>query len=56
VAALVGREIGIEPRLVHGRMGEFSVWVDGKLIVKKGWLKLPPDEQVLKALRDALRL
>jgi hypothetical protein len=37
-------------------MGEFSVWLDGKLVLKKGWIKLPSDEQVLAAVRDALRL
>jgi len=55
VAALLKGEIGIEPQLVQGRMGEFSVWLDGMLIVKKGWLKLPPDERVLKAVRNALQ-
>lgn len=55
MAALLKGEIGIEPQLVQGRMGEFSVWLDGMLIVKKGWLKLPPDERVLKAVRNALQ-
>ena len=55
VAALVRREIGIEPRLVQGRMGEFSVWLDDKLVLKKGWIKLPSDEQVLAAVRSAVQ-
>jgi len=55
VAALLKGEIGIEPQLVQGRMGEFSVWLDGKLLVKKGWFKLLPDERVLKAVRAALQ-
>jgi len=55
VAALVRSETGIEPRLVQGRMGEFSVWLDDKLILKRSWLKLPTDEQVLAAVRSALQ-
>ncbi|HLL71941.1 MAG TPA: hypothetical protein VK363_10940 [Pyrinomonadaceae bacterium] len=55
MAALVRSETGIEPRLVQGRMGEFSVWLDDKLILKRSWLKLPTDEQVLAAVRSALQ-
>ena len=55
MAALFRREIGIEPRLVEGRVGEFSVWIDGKLVLKKGWIKLPSDEQVLAAVKSALQ-
>lgn len=55
MAALVKLETGVEPRLVRGRVGEFSVWLDDKLVVKKSWLKLPSDEQVLAAVLDALR-
>ena len=36
-------------------MGEFSVWLDDKLVVKKSWLKLPADEQVLAAIKSALQ-
>jgi hypothetical protein len=55
VATLLKNEIGIEPQLLQGRMGEFSVWLDGKLIVKKGWLKIPSDERVLEAVQNALQ-
>jgi hypothetical protein len=55
VAALIKLETGIEPRLVVGGWGEFAVLVNDKTIVKKRWLKLPTDERVLSAVRDALR-
>jgi len=55
VAALIKRETGIEPQLAQGRLGEFSVRVDQRLVIKKGWIKFPPDEQVLAAVEDALR-
>jgi hypothetical protein len=56
VAASIKLETGIEPRLVEGGLGEFTVHVDGKLVARKSWLKLPPDERVLAAVRDALLL
>ncbi|MDX6269491.1 MAG: hypothetical protein QOD28_714 [Acidobacteriota bacterium] len=54
VAALVKLETGIEPRLAPGRLAEFAVRVNGATVARKGWLKLPPDEHVLAAVRDAL--
>jgi hypothetical protein len=55
VAALIKREIGIEAQLMQGRIGEFSVWVDERRVAQKHWLRLPQDEQVLAAVRAALR-
>jgi hypothetical protein len=55
VAALIKLETGIEPRLAHGGLGEFAVRVNDRPVVKKGWIRLPPDERVLAAVRDALR-
>jgi len=55
VAALIKLEIGIEPRITTGGLGEFTVLVNGKSVARKGWLRLPPDERVLAAVRDALR-
>lgn len=55
MAALIKVETGIAPRLAPGRLGEFTIRVNGETVARKGWLKLPPDEQVLTAVRDALR-
>ncbi|HEV2880738.1 MAG TPA: hypothetical protein VGX24_05465 [Pyrinomonadaceae bacterium] len=52
---MIKLETGIEPRLVQGGLGEFGVRVNGELVARKGWIKLPPDERVLAAVRDALR-
>ncbi len=54
MAALIEQETGIEPRLVEGGLGEFVVQVNGRAVARKGWLKLPPDERVLAAVREAL--
>ncbi|MCA1566763.1 MAG: hypothetical protein LC803_14190 [Acidobacteria bacterium] len=51
---MIKLETGIEPRLVEGGWGEFAVCVNGQLVARKGWIKLPPDERVLAAVRDAL--
>ena len=56
MAALIESETGVGVRLQGGSLGEFSVWLDGELVAKKGWIKLPPDEQVLAAVRRALRV
>lgn len=55
MAALIKVETGIEPRLVVGGWGEFAVLVNDKRVVKKNLLKLPSDERVLSAVREALR-
>ncbi|HEX8131749.1 MAG TPA: hypothetical protein VF527_21820 [Pyrinomonadaceae bacterium] len=55
MAALIKLEMGITARLVGGGLGEFAVRVNDRLVIKKGWIKLPPDERVLAAVRDALR-
>ena len=46
------REAGIEAEIdPSGRVGEFTVWVDGKLVAKKGFLKFPDKEKILVAIQ-----
>jgi hypothetical protein len=54
VAELIKRELGTEPVLVEGDRGEFTVWVGDRLVAKKGWVRFPPDQRVLSAVREAL--
>lgn len=54
MAELIKREMGVEPELVEGDRGEFSVWVGDRLVAKKGWVRFPSDEKVLAAVRDAI--
>jgi len=54
VAALLKRELGVEPEVTVGDRGEFTVWVGDRLVAKKGWLRFPPDQKVLTAVREAL--
>jgi hypothetical protein len=54
VADLIRRELRVQTELIEGDRGEFSVWVDNKVVAKKGWLRFPSDEKVLKAVRQAI--
>ena len=48
------KELALETNLVEGDRGEFTVWVDGHVVIKKGWMGFPADEKVLAAVREAL--
>ncbi len=54
MAELIRRELGVEPELVEGDRGEFTVWVGDRVVAKKGWVRFPPDERVLSGVRQAL--
>jgi hypothetical protein len=54
VAELIKRELGVEPELIEGDRGEFTVWVGDRVVAKKGWVRFPTDESVLAAVRAAL--
>jgi hypothetical protein len=55
VAELIKRELGIEPELVEGHRGEFTVWVGDQMVAKKGWIRFPADQRVLSAVQEALK-
>lgn len=54
MADLIKHDLGIEAELVEGDRGEFSVWVGEQVVAKKGWVRFPPDKQVLRAVEQAL--
>jgi hypothetical protein len=54
VAALIARELQVEPELVEGSRGEFTVWVGEQKVAGKGWIRFPSDARVLEAVRQAL--
>jgi hypothetical protein len=54
VAELIKRELGVEPELVEGNRGEFTVWVGDRVVAKKGWLRFPADRRVLSEVQQAL--
>ena len=54
MAELIRRELGVEPEVVEGDRGEFTVWVGDRLVAKKGWVRFPSDQRVLSGVRQAL--
>ena len=54
MAELIRRDLGIQPELVEGDRGEFTVWVGDRMVAKKGWVRFPPDKKVLSAVQQAL--
>jgi hypothetical protein len=54
VAELIKHELGIQPELVEGDRGEFTVWVGDRMVAQKGWVRFPQDKKVLSAVQQAL--
>ncbi len=54
MAELLKRELGIEVELKEGNRGEFTVWVNDKIVAKKGWIWFPAMDKVLLAVRQEL--
>jgi len=54
VAATLRKALGAEVETIGGKTGEFTVWVDDKLVARKGWLRFPSDQTVLDGVRAAL--
>jgi hypothetical protein len=52
---LLKKELGVDAQIVEGKLGEFSVWVDDRLIASKGWIRFPSDQKVLQGVTAALR-
>ena len=54
MAALIKAETGIDPAVVEGARGEFSVRVDGHVVAQKSKTGFPSEDQVVQAVRTAL--
>jgi len=56
VADFIKNESGIEVEIDSGgKIGEFTVWVDGKLVAKKDMLKFPDKKKILAAVQQELQ-
>jgi hypothetical protein len=51
---MLQKELALDVDTVGGDRGEFTVWVDEKLVARKGWVRFPSDQKVLQAVRTAL--
>jgi hypothetical protein len=52
---MIKDEFGIEAEVVKGGAGELSVSVNGVKVAKKGWFTSPSEQQMLDAVREALK-
>ncbi len=56
MAAFIKDESGIEVELDSGgKIGEFTVWVHGKLVEKKGKFKFPDKHKILNIVNQELQ-
>jgi len=54
VAALIRNQTGVEPELIEGGRGEFTVWVGDQRVAQKDRNGFPTDDQVLAAVQTSL--
>jgi len=54
LAALIARDTGVEPDVVEGARGEFSIRVGGKLVASKDTRGFPDEADVLTQVKQAL--
>jgi hypothetical protein len=56
VAATITQKTGLRVELVEGARGEFTVWVNDKLVAQKDAHGFPSDSDALAAVEKALTL
>ena len=55
VAKFMKREAGIEAEIdPGGRIGELTVWVDDKLVAKKGLFNFPNMDEILAVVQQKM--
>jgi hypothetical protein len=55
VAAAIKESTGLDPRLVEGERGEFTIWVGDSIVAQKDPDEgFPSEEDVLSAVKRAL--
>jgi hypothetical protein len=54
VAAALKKATGIDPDVVEGSRGEFTVWVGDQIVARKDTKGFPSEEDAVAAVRLAL--
>ena len=54
MAALIKDELGLDPELVEGGRGEFTVWVGDQVVAKKDSQGFPSEQDALAAVKQAV--
>ena len=55
MAAAIKDALRTDVELIEGGRGEFTVWVGDQKISEKGWIFFPNDDEVVAAVRKALK-
>ena len=55
MAADLKRGLGVDATLIEGDRGEFTVWVDQKRVAGKNGDEFPDGEEVVAAVRAAMK-
>lgn len=53
MAAELKRELGLDADLEVGSSGEFTVWVDDRMVAEKKWGRFPDPAAVVAAVKTA---
>ena len=53
MAAELKKALGVDAKLEVGGSGEFTVWVDDKVVAEKKWMRFPAPEDVVAAVKQA---
>ena len=53
MAAELKKALNIDAKLEVGNSGEFTVWVDDKVVAEKKWMRFPEPADVVSAVRSA---
>ena len=49
------KENGIEAHLDSGgKVGEFTVWVDDDLVIRKRFIRFPDKEEILQSVKEKI--
>jgi predicted Rdx family selenoprotein len=54
MAQSIKNTFDVETTLTPGGRGEFTVWVNGKTVVKKEGDDFPPEDQIISAVRQSV--
>lgn len=54
MAAVIKQETGLDAELIEGGRGEFTVWVNQKLVAQKDAHGFPSETEALAAVQQAL--
>ena len=53
MAAQLKQDLGLDAEMIGGKSGEFTVWVDDRMVAEKTWSGFPDPDDVVDAVREA---